>query len=433
MDSLTTPQTQVETGKKTLTVKAFGIGTAGTSVLERIIGAEFPAANCVAINTDPQVLAGSSAAERIHLETKRLRGLGTGGDPDRGRALAQEQTDRLKNLCAGADVILLATGLGGGAGTGISPVLVQTAKAAGALVLAFVMTPFECEGSRRRGVAEEGLQELKELADGVICLPNQKVIHLIDEHTSVADAFKLADELLADAMRATWRLLRHSGLIEIHVEDVCALLRDRHSESAFATAEAVGADRAAEVVGKLLAHPLLEGGAVFAESEAVLVSMMGGPDLTMAEVNRVMEMVNAKCARIQVIMGATIDEVFRGRLAVTLICARARLPLASAPAPGTAAAAENLDTQLLSASAAGRPKSRLLPPPPELSPQEMEKLMARQRSGSGRARKAAPRLRQTHLPLEIVSKGRFDKSEPTIHKGEDLDVPTYIRRGVPLN
>jgi len=180
---------------------------------------------------------------------------------------------------------------------------------------------------------------------------------------------------------------------------------------------------------KLLSHPLLEGGQVLEEAETVLVSLAGGPDLTMAEVNRVMEELNRQCGQAQVILGAALDESLRERLAVTVVAMRR--PDHAANRSRGLQQTERLDTQLLDRTTL-RPDSRFLPPAPELSPEKIGEVLAQQRSG-GRGRKSALRMRQTHLPLEIVSKGRFDKSEPTIHKGEDLDVPTYIRRGVALN
>jgi cell division protein FtsZ len=417
--------------KKSVCVKVFGIGNAGASVLGLIAQGDMPDAGFVALNTDGQSLPPSAACEQVTLETKLLRGLGTGGDPERGRVLAEEQMPRLKDLCQGADVVLLLAGLGGGAGTGISPVLARAAKESGALVLAFVTLPFACEGVRRHRLAQHGLDTLKAAADGVICLPNQKVFKFIDENTSVVETFNITAQLLADAVRGVWRLLTHTGLIEIHFADLAALLRDRHVESAFAVAEATGPTRSREVMDKLLAHPMLDGGQILGESDAVLVSLMGGPDLTMAEVNRVMEQINRQCEHTQVVMGAVVDEAFRERLAVTLIAAR-RTDDAS-PGADTPADAEQLGTQLLGTTSGARPGSRFLPPAPTLAPDQVEQLFARQTGRPARGRKNSSRLLQSQLPLDIVSKGRFDKSEPTIHKGEDLDVPTYVRRGVALN
>ena len=422
----------VETPKKSFSIKVVAVGGAGVNVMELMLKNAPPGVGFVAVNTDAQSLAASSASVRVQLETQLLRGLGTGGDPDQGRALAKEQLPKLKSLCEGADVVFILAGLGGGAGTGISPVLARAAKEAGALVLGFVTTPFACEGSRRQRLAQQGLAELKSSADGVICLPNEKVLKMIDENTSVLETFKITNELLADGVRGIWRLLMRKGLIEIHFPDLAALIRDRHTESAFAVAEAMGPTRSREVMDKLLAHPMLDGGQILGESESVLVSLIGGPDLTMAEVNRVMEQVNRQCEHAQVIMGAAIDETFAERLAVALIAAR-RNPEHEAEETQATGSREELGQQLLPRSTPARPGSRFVPPAPALGSDQVQQLLARQGRGGSRQRKIPSKLRQTQLPLEIVSKGRFDKGEPTIHKGEDLDVPTYIRRGVALN
>lgn len=323
--------------KKAVAIKIFGVGTTGVNVSELLLKSGLIGPAFVAVNTDAASLTASSAAEKIHLETPLLRGLGTGGDPERGHAVAEEQSAKFKVLCEGADVVFLVAGLGGGAGTGVCPVLARIAKEAGALVLAFVTTPFDCEGARRQRLAQQGLADVKAAADGVICLPNQKVFKLIDDNTSVCDTFKIANEFLADGVRGVWRLLTHNGLIEIHFSDLAAIIRDRHTEGAFAVAEAMGATRSREVVDKLLAHPMLDGGQVLGDSEAVLVSLMGGPDLTMIEISRVMEELNRRCEHGHVIMGAVIDESFRERLAVTLIAARKQSDAEEEPpAPGRA-------------------------------------------------------------------------------------------------
>jgi len=165
-------------------VKIIGVGNAGIAMLGALDATEFAAAQFAAINTDPGGLATSAAPVKIQLENKLLRGLGSGGDPDRSRALAEEQFSTLKSACEGAGVVFILAGLGGGAGSGISPVLAKAAREAGALVLAFVTTPFECEGNRREAQAQQSLELLKAAADGVVCLPSQRIFKLIDENTS---------------------------------------------------------------------------------------------------------------------------------------------------------------------------------------------------------------------------------------------------------
>jgi len=398
-------------------MKIFGVGGAGVAMLGAI---DFPGADIAAVDTDPLALTAFAGQEKILLETKMLRGLGTGGDPERGRELAEAHFAQLKSSCSGSEVIFLFAGLGGGAGTGMTPVLARAAKEAGALVLAFVALPFDCEGSRRHQQARNGLEQLKATADGVICLPCQKVAALLDPNLSLLDTFKSTTQILLDGARGVWRLLTHRGLIPLHFADLCAVLRERQAESWFAAVEAAGPDRANAVVEKLFAHPVMDGGEVLANAEAALVSLMGGPDLSLADVNRVMEQIKQRNPRAQLLLGAVVNEQFRDRLALTVIATRG------------AGETTEAETQLLRPATTRRPASRNSPSTPTLIPDSAEPARP-SASKNPRSRKAADRLRQTQLPLDIVNKSRFDKTEATILNGEDLDVPTFIRRGVALN
>ena len=412
---------------RTRTIKIFGVGGAGVVLGDALNQGEFAGASFAAIDTDAQSLSVSSATVKIHLETKLLRGLGTGGDPERGHALAEEQFSTLKAACEGAEVVFIVAGLGGGAGSGVSPVLARAAKESGALVLAFVTLPFLCERERRQQQASHSLEQLRTFADGVICLPNQKAFKLIDENTSVLDTFRITGGLLVEGIRGIWQLLTRPGLIQIHFDDLCSLVRDRHSESVFAFVETAGPARSREIIEKLLAHPLLDEGRALAGANAVLVSLTGGKDLTMAEVNRVMEKISQQCEPAQVIMGAAIDPGMANKLSVVLIAAKN-----SADTMDSSALADSSKQDILPIETNGnglpenpRFANRSLPGSPTHTREPIVSRPIRKR-GKGK-------MLQAQLPLAIVSKGRFDKSEPTIHKGEDLDIPTYIRRGVPLN
>ena len=383
-------------------VKIFGVGNAGVILLGALDRSEFAGARFVAVNTDPASLAVSEAPVKIHLENNLLRGLGSGGDAERGRAIAEEQFSTLKSACDGANVVFIVAGLGGGAGSGISPVLARAAHEAGAIVLAFVMLPFDCEGNRREQQARQSLDQIKSAADGVICLPSQHIFKLIDENTSFVETFNFTDGFLVEGVRGVWSMLNRPGLIQVHFADLCNLLRDRHAENAFAFVEATGAGRAREVVENILAHPLLEEGHVLGESDAVLISLTAGKDLSMSEINRVIDQVKRQCAHAQIIMGAAIDEAMKDKLCVTVIAAK--------QTPASTGARVRTETHTTGAGTS-------------------EVVVAR----VPRVRKGPAKPVQTQLPLTIVSKGRFDKSEPTKHNGEDLDVPTFLRRGVPLN
>jgi cell division protein FtsZ len=263
---MTKPSAAVSTNeapKKELTLKVFGVGGAGCNAVEHIAHqraaqSELADVQLNAVNTDLQSLLDLSVECVMPLGATRTRGLGTGGDPELGRAAAEEDAEQLRKLCAGAEVVVIVTGLGGGTGTGASPVLARVAKEAGALVLAMATLPFECEGARRQRQAQAGLEQLKDAADAVVCLPNQRMLKLIDENTSLIETFKITNDLLAQGLRSIWRLLTRTGIINVDFADLCAVVRGQHAESAFACAEGRGEHRAREVVEKLLASPLLE-------------------------------------------------------------------------------------------------------------------------------------------------------------------------------
>jgi cell division protein FtsZ len=327
--------------------------------------------------------------------------------------------------------------LGGGTGSGVSPVIARLARQAGALVTGFVVLPFSCEGETRGLNATRALEALKAAADGVICLPNDKILRLVSEDCSIADTFDKAGELLADGVRSVWRLINLKGPIELNFEDLSAVLRDRHSENLFAVAEGSGVERVSEVLERLRAHPLLDGGKDLERAEAVLVSVVSGTELSMAEINRLMAEINEGCSQARVSMGVAISPEYTGRLVVTLIasCGRSRvtgeMPETESSnrmkGVGEESAGELLPRML--GEAQRSTGSRCVPPPPELTPDRLQKAAARKSVRRGQS----SRLRQGQLPLEVVSKGRFDKGEPTVLHGEDLDMPTYVRRGVSLN
>jgi len=430
--------------KKSSSIKVLGVGGAGCNAVNYLATQSLTGLSFALLNTDAAALEQSTVEPKLVLGAKSARGLGAGGDPERGRAAAEEDIANIRALCEGHEMVFVIAGLGGGTGTGASPVVAQVAKEAGALVLSIVMLPFDCEGLRRQRQAYLGLHDLKGVADGVICLPNQKIFKLIDEKTSLLDAFQLTNEFVAQGVRGIWRLLSRPGLINVDFADLRAVLQGRHGQSSLATAEAKGDNRVREVVEKLFAHPLIEAGQALTEASAVLVSIAGGPEMALTDVNRIMEQINRQCEQAHIIMGAAVDEDLRDRLIVTLVASRR--PERAEPVPAVAAqdglpvegpshSADllELQAQIDITANPSRPPSKFVAPPPAMTLEKREQLLSQQASVGARQRKNVARMRQGQLPLEIISKGRFDKSEPTIHKGEDLDVPTYIRRGAALN
>ncbi|MBN2507791.1 MAG: cell division FtsZ family protein [Verrucomicrobia bacterium] len=416
-----------------VTIRVLGVGDAGCNVAAHLARDPLPHVSFAGLNTNARALAQTVLPTQLSLGARMMRGLGTGGDPERGRAAAEVDMAGIRGLCEGADIVFLVVGLGGGTGTGAGPVVARAAREQGALVLVAAILPFACEGQRRQRQAQIGLHDLKKAADVVICVPNQNVFKLIDDGTSLLHAFALTNELVAQGLRGIWRLLSKPGLLNADFADLCALTQGKHAESALATAEASGENRVQAALDQIRSHPLLESGQALSNAAGVLVSLSGGPGLAMSEVHRLMEEINQQAENAHVVLAASLDDTLGDRLQVTLIASRpgaGEPPAAAAPSEESLIAPE-IQSQLVEPLSSPRPASRFLPPPPELTAEQTEQLWTQQEGCGGRRLKS--RFRQGQLPLEIVSKGRFEKSEPTIHRGEDLDVPTYVRRGVALN
>ncbi len=421
--------------------RVFGIGGAGTHMADHLWQRGLSEAGFAVLNTDVDALQRSLVPQRIQLGARRTRGLGAGGDPESGREAAEEATDGLAELCSGARLVFLMCGLGGGTGTGAAPVLARAARNAGALVLAVVTLPFDCEGPRRARQAQQGLAALREAADVVLCLPNQRILQILDEHTSLVETFRFTDELLAQAVHGLWRLVNQPGLIPVDFADLSRVVQGRHAQSCFAHAEATGETRAREAAERLLQSPLLGKGALLHDAQSVLVSVVAGPDLTLAEVHRIAETVRRECEGAEFVLGGAVDPALGDRLSLTLIgthrCPTAEPPAEVAPSAAVASArptaslAAEVETDFFGRKPpTPRPPSKFVAPPPELTLEQRRRILARQGKRGARSRS---RPEQTLLQLEIVSRGRFEKSEPTIFRGEDLDVPTFVRRGVVLN
>jgi cell division protein FtsZ len=412
----------------------FAVGTAGLNVAQAIAREILQPEAFVAVHSDNLALAQSAASRRVLLESKCLSGLGLGGDPDRGRAAAEELIPRFKELCVGADVVVIVAGLGGAAGTGAAPIIARTAREAGAHVVVFAILPFDCEGSLRLQFAADGLQKLRRFADLVIDLPNQKAAATLDAAASLVQTFAGTNRQLADCIQGVITSLNTHCVMGLPFVELSRVTHLRSPRSAFAIVEVAGQDRAQIAVEKLLRHPMLDQGQILGQAESVAVSIVGGNSLSMVEVNAIMEQVNRACRNIPVMMGACVASREPDTLRVGFLVALAGEAGGSGPLQSDTGAVsgsgEDLPRHLLDPAQTARPSSRFVPPAPELSP---EKIQTISRQGAIRSRKAGPKMRQTQLSLDIVSKGRFDKSEPTIHKGEDLDMPTYIRRGIQLN
>lgn len=426
------PDEGAEADKPGLKLKVIGVGGAGCKIAEHLHSTNLGGdVDYFAVNADMQALNECGLAHKFALGSRLTGGLGTGGDPERGRAAALEDMEEIETICKGADIVFVLAGLGGGTGTGAAPLIAAAAKKLGALVLPFVTLPFDCEGDRRSEQATMGIRELQKSSDGVICLPNQKVFKLINDDTSLLETFKTTNEYVAEGIRAIWKTVNEAGLINVDFADLCSLVRGREANSSFATVEAAGPQRVREAVDRLLAHPLLGEGAVLPEAEAVLVSLCGSSSLSMAEVDRLMELLGRSCEKAQIKLGATIDDSLDERITVTVIAACKVKSVAPEPAEEPESrlkgAASSLGINIFGGGTGDRGG-------PRPGPIEEEPVSTAAPVRAWRRRRSRNRgINHPMLPLDMIPKGPFEKSEPTLHNGEDLDVPTFVRRGMILN
>ncbi len=408
------------------------IGRAGIEMALDLRRTNTPGFSYVAIDSTG---AGADTApfdERLLVGSRLTRGFGAGGDPELARTAAEEEAPALRALCQNHALVFILAGLGGGSGTGIAPVVARIARETGASVFAFVSTPFECEGSRRQQQALVGLHRLKTVADGVLCQPNEKLTLITDDQATLVDAFQAGRQHICDAILCIWSLLTRPGLMGVNFGDICSVLRGPNLESAFAQVRTTGPDRADAALQQLLAHPLLTHNDLLRRAESLLVSFSAGANLGMGEIRRVMEQFNRKSDGARAVVGAAIDPAAGETLQLSVMVsarqmvlhdAADELPAERVTTPISAASTRSAD------SGHARTSRRLAAPPPELTPHLADQLFAQSQPRT-RGRK---KPQQAALPFELVAKGRFEKCEPTVRRGHNLDQPTYLRRGITLN
>ncbi|MSR64635.1 MAG: cell division protein FtsZ [Verrucomicrobiae bacterium] len=427
--------------ERKIRIKVFGVGGGGTNTIDRLLlagllgeNAEAKDLEVFAVNTDAQALAGSVVPNKINIGRELTKGYGAGGNPEVGEQAALEDREALGQALDGADIVFIAACLGGGTGTGASPVIANLAKERGALTLAFVTLPFQFELERRREIANVGLTELKSCADAVICVPNDKLFHLVDEKTSFLDAFKQADDLLGQGVCGIWRVLTKTGMINLDFADVKAVLQGRHGDSVFGFAEAQGEDKARDATRLMLESPLMKDCTLLSEADSVLVSIVGGPDLTLAEVHRAMEQISKLASSdAHVIMGAAIEEDFSGKMAIMIVAAtHGEASPARCVHAEMAKIAEGGLVAVPRAQPAGDKHKAL----DRWKKKQHTKLdpntLAHVEPSNQALVPKAPTLKQKQATFDLGAqdRGRFDRVEPTIVDGEDMDQPTYLRKGI---
>jgi cell division protein FtsZ len=298
-------------------IRVVGVGGAGLNAVHRMMDAGIAQVDFIAVNTDRQALAISDAPTKISIGESVTGGLGSGSDPTVGRAAAEEATDQLRAALRGSDMVFVTAGEGGGTGTGGAPVVARIARELGALTVGIVTTPFRFEGTRRRAAADSGVEELRAACDTVIVIPNDRLLEVLDRSTSMVDAFKIADDVLRQGVQGICDLITTPGLINLDFADVRTVMQDAGS-ALMGIGYATGANRAREAAERALGSPLID--AEIVRARGILLSISGGDDLSLVEVNEAAEVVRETATdETNIIFGATVDSRLTGQVWVTVV------------------------------------------------------------------------------------------------------------------
>jgi cell division protein FtsZ len=458
-----------ERQEENIPIKIVGVGGAGSNVLDRIVLDGMDKADLIAINTDVQSLTSSVAAHKVQLGREVTRGLGTGGDPDLGYQAACESADEIRKSLADARMIFICAGLGGGTGSGAAPVVAQLAREAGSLVIVFATLPFSFEGKRRAAQAQEALSRLNQTANAVICFENDRMGDMVAPKAGIHQAFAVADITISQSARSIVNLIQRPGLIRIGFDDLLVALRSDNGRCLFGFGESDSDNRAHDALTQALKNPLMDKGKMLADAAHVLVQVAGGPAMTLSEVEILMQELGKHVRdNTQILFGTAVDGRMGNRLSVTIISslvadeeALSQQPQTSFAPPEPIPAPPPPPVPILEQpEPEPSPKIDIIPEPTMAeappSPEDLIEFSAPTQVEAQTAKKQAPLPRlivpkkkplpvmkeakpgaEKHVPakqevmqFEPVTRGRFEKSEPTIIEGQDLDVPTFLRKNI---
>jgi cell division protein FtsZ len=313
-------------------IRVVGVGGAGINAVNRMMDAGIAQVDFVAVNTDAQQLELSDAPVKIHIGESITQGLGSGADPETGRQAAEEGYDHVRSALRGSDMVFVTAGEGGGTGTGAAPVVARIARELGALTVGIVTTPFKFEGTRRRMAAESGVEALRAACDTVIVIPNDRLLEVLDRSTSMIDAFRIADDVLRQGVQGICDLITLPGLINLDFADVRTIMSDAGSALMGIGYSEARDGRAREAAERALRSPLIDMEIVGARG--ILLSIAGGDDLTLLEVNEAAEVVRQSATDdTNIIFGATVDERLTGQVWVTVVATGIGSPRRSSYTP----------------------------------------------------------------------------------------------------
>ncbi len=404
-----------------LCVKVIGLGGGGSNVLAGIATERFPQVEYAVVNTDAQALAQSPISKKVLLGRSVTRGLGAGGDPSIGRKAVETDRAVLEDLVAGADLLILVTGFGGGTGTVAAALIAELAAKTDALVLTFATQPFTFEGSRRRELATSGMEELRGMLHGLIPVPNDLLLQETDESETALSAFAVADEWIGRGIHSICALLFETGIINQDFGALRNLLQGRGGKTIFATGAATGGDYMQDALSDLMDCPLLHTTERPSRLDRVLVHLTAGPEMGLSKMQQVMTQISAQFESTEeIIFGAVIDPARTESLEICLI---AKVELEStgsaAEAGGNQRAREPMEIEggLGLETAIGSEKEK-----PAVHESKLLK-----------KKKKAETDQDEFLFVDLeAQRGYFDQTDKNLYNNEDLDVPTYLRRGIKI-
>ncbi len=397
-------------------IKVIGVGGGGSNAVNRMIRAEMMGVEFIAVNTDAQALLQSDAPHKIRVGDKMTRGLGAGADPTVGQRAAEEDSEKIYEALKDADMIFITAGMGGGTGSGAAPVIAEIAKDLGALTVGVITKPFSFEGVRRKLVAEQYSELLKEKCDTLITIPNDRLREVVDKKTSILDAFRVVDDVLRQGVQGISDLITVPGLINLDFADVKTIMRDAGS-SMMGIGTATGENRAVEAARAAVMSPLLE--VNIQGARGILFNVTGGSDLGLFEVNEAAEVIKeAADPEANIIFGTVIDDRMRDEVKVTVIATgfdatRKAKPDRRAAAEAASGIEQSLDE-----------RSREILAEIERERVEREALEAQMEQPSPFARNQPTEIRPAERqPLPV----RSGLDRPAYGEA-DLDIPSFLRR-----
>lgn len=438
-------------------IKVIGVGGGGGNAVNSMIesnqinGVEF-----IAINTDAQALLTSKAETKLQIGSNFTKGLGSGADPDVGKASAEESREKIKELLFDSNMVFITAGMGGGTGTGASPYVAEIAKETGALTVAVVTKPFAFEGVRRMQTAEEGIENLKDKVDTLIVIPNQRLMDVVDKKMTLMDSFKLADNVLGQGVQGISDLITIPGLINVDFADVKTIMHESGS-ALMGIGEASGENRAATAARMAISSPLLE--VSIDGAKGILYNIIGGPDMTMSEVSDASAIISAAAdPDANIIFGATINENMGTNLKISVIATgfdRDQFDYSNSRPQFGAFSAEshtrlNRDTSALPRAFTPRPAAQpQQPSTPKIDrapsgftqPQTTSEIMGGSAGNAGHTHRPEPFVKSSafgdsmtkaQTPASDQAESQQNKNTPTNTSSDDFEdefeIPAFLRQ-----